>query len=711
MSLVINRSSMKRQHTFRTIIIVFFIILAIYYIIPTFTLNTVEQREREKIALLSSLTGLLEADIYTDIYRDDIDFNYTLSDLGLTDDTLNQAFAIVDYLRTELYGKLVNARGAAIKQGLDLQGGMHLVMEVDLLRLIDNLARKKDSQYYRLTGQLKSVIEGTDLEFYDSLIRIFAESNVPLNTYFGDLRDDEGDITAMMKREAGDAVDRSLEILRNRVDQFGVSEPSVQRQGSRRIVLELPGVQDPARARQLVGKTALLEFKLLAEPDKTQKILSQIDRYLKNEQNNKDQIFEADSLTEDSLFTEVLTDSIADTSETADTAEVIQKESQDKVVDVKDLFGEETSFTDADTSLLVDSDLMEEHPFYTLMRNVENDIGVPEQNYSLVNRILHRSEIQRLIPSDYQFLWSKEAKMSGGNKYYRLYYLKKEPELTGAYLRDAQVQIGGGSSPTAAGQPIVTLEMNRQGARVFSRVTGANVGKLLAIVLDNKVHMAPRIKTKIPDGRAIIEGADDMNEARDLAIVLRAGALPAPVDIIEERTVGPSLGHDSVSKGATSALVGLALVILFMIWYYRMGGFIADIALVLNMLFVMSVLAGFHGTLTLPGIAGIILTIGMAVDANVLIYERIREEWDKGNSVKNSIKAGYSRAIVTILDANITTLIAAVVLYQFGTGPIKGFALTLMIGIIASMFTAIVVTRAVFDWITDKFDLRTVNLG
>ena len=702
---------MKRQHTFRTIIIVFFIILAIYYIIPTFTLNTVEQREREKIALLSSLTGLLEADIYTDIYRDDIDFNYTLSDLGLTDDTLNQAFAIVDYLRTELYGKLVNARGAAIKQGLDLQGGMHLVMEVDLLRLIDNLARKKDSQYYRLTGQLKSVIEGTDLEFYDSLIRIFAESNVPLNTYFGDLRDDEGDITAMMKREAGDAVDRSLEILRNRVDQFGVSEPSVQRQGSRRIVLELPGVQDPARARQLVGKTALLEFKLLAEPDKTQKILSQIDRYLKNEQNNKDQIFEADSLTEDSLFTEVLTDSIADTSETADTAEVIQKESQDKVVDVKDLFGEETSFTDADTSLLVDSDLMEEHPFYTLMRNVENDIGVPEQNYSLVNRILHRSEIQRLIPSDYQFLWSKEAKMSGGNKYYRLYYLKKEPELTGAYLRDAQVQIGGGSSPTAAGQPIVTLEMNRQGARVFSRVTGANVGKLLAIVLDNKVHMAPRIKTKIPDGRAIIEGADDMNEARDLAIVLRAGALPAPVDIIEERTVGPSLGHDSVSKGATSALVGLALVILFMIWYYRMGGFIADIALVLNMLFVMSVLAGFHGTLTLPGIAGIILTIGMAVDANVLIYERIREEWDKGNSVKNSIKAGYSRAIVTILDANITTLIAAVVLYQFGTGPIKGFALTLMIGIIASMFTAIVVTRAVFDWITDKFDLRTVNLG
>ncbi|MBC8278266.1 MAG: protein translocase subunit SecD, partial [FCB group bacterium] len=296
------------------------------------------------------------------------------------------------------------------------------------------------------------------------------------------------------------------------------------------------------------------------------------------------------------------------------------------------------------------------------------------------------------------------------NKYYSLYYLKKEPELTGAYLRDAQVQIGSGSSPGSAGLPTVSFELNRQGARIFSRVTGANTEKFLAIVLDEKVHMAPRIKTKIPDGRGIIEGSSDMEEARDLAIVLRAGALPAPVDIIEERTVGPSLGHDSVSQGTVSGLSGLAVVILFMIWYYRLGGIIADLALMLNLVFVMSILAGFHGTLTLPGIAGIILTIGMAVDANVLIFERIREELRTGKTVKASIDAGYSRAIVTILDANVTTLIAAVVLYQFGSGPMRGFALTLMIGIIASMFTAIVVTRAVFDWITGRFTLKTLKI-
>jgi preprotein translocase subunit SecD len=252
--------------------------------------------------------------------------------------------------------------------------------------------------------------------------------------------------------------------------------------------------------------------------------------------------------------------------------------------------------------------------------------------------------------------------------------------------------------------------MNREGARIFSRVTGANVGKFLAIVLDNKVHMAPRIKTKIPDGRAIIEGSKDMEEAKDLAIVLRAGALPAPVEIIEERTVGPSLGSDSVKKGTLSGLGGLIFVILFMIWYYRLGGLIADLALILNVLFIMAVLAGFHGTLTLPGIAGIILTIGMAVDANVLIYERIREELRTGKTIKAAIEAGYSRAVVVIFDSNLTTLMSAIVLYQFGTGPIRGFALTLMIGLSASMFTAIVVTRAIFDWYTAKYNPQVLRI-
>jgi preprotein translocase subunit SecD len=581
---------------------------------------------------------------------------------------------------------------------------MHLVLEVDLIKLADNMARKKDDKFYQLLTQIQQQMKQTEEDFYGVLTWVFKQNNVPLNAYFGDLRTTDDEIIADIKKESEDAVNRSLEILRNRVDQFGVSEPSIQKQGGHRIVIELPGVQDPTRARALIGKTALLEFKLLADADKTQKALSQIDDYLRQEVAVKTQTGKKDT-------TKVISAKVDTTSLTkADTAGT-PRESKDKVVDVKELFGEETTVSGTDTTALVDKELMEEHPFYTLLRNYENNIGVPEQNYNIVNNIIHRAEIQALLPSDYQFLWSKESESApDGKEYYSLYYLKKEAELTGRYLRDAQVQIGGSGSTEAAGLPIVTLEMNREGARVFARVTGANVGKFLAIVLDNKVHMAPRVKTKIPDGRAIIEGSKNMNEAKDLSIVLRAGALPAPVEIIEERTVGPSLGEDSIAKGTLSAIVGTLIVMLFMIWYYRLGGLIADVALILNLLFLLAILAGFHGTLTMPGIAGIVLTMGMAVDANVLIYERIREELRWGKTIKAAIEAGYARALVVIFDANITTLMSAIVLYQFGTGPIRGFALTLMIGITASMFTSIVVTRAIFDWITEKFELKTLPI-
>jgi len=693
---------MKKKHTIRTILIIFTLVLAVYYLIPTFRLSSVETQEKNKIQALASLTGLSSAAIYSDIYRDDIDFIFKVNSLGLPEDTLKKAEEIVKYLREVLNDKLISIRGKAIKQGLDLQGGMHLVLEVDFLEMMNNLARVKDERYNQLIDQIKQASQNADVDFFQALTQVFNEANVPLNTYFGDLRDSESDIIAMLKKESADAIDRTLQILENRVNQFGVSEPSIQRQGSRRIVIELPGVQDPARARGLVGKTALLEFKLLADPDKTQKALSEIDRFMKLDLARK----KYGEGAADSLLAQAVTDTAA-----ADTA-AAPKESKDQVVDVKELFGEETEVTTKDTSLLVDREMMEEHPFYTLLRNVESEIGVPAQNFSTVNRILHRQELQAILPNDYEFLWSKEAEIApDGNKYYRLYYLKKEPELTGAYLRDAQVQIGGGGSAgTSAGQPIVAFELDRQGGRIFSRVTGANVNKNLAIVLDEKVHMAPRIKTKIPDGRGIIEGSKDMDEARDLSIVLRAGALPAPVEIIEERTVGPSLGMDSVNKGMLSGIAGLVLVIIFMIMYYRLSGVVANMALLINLVFIMAVLAGFQGTLTLPGIAGIVLTIGMAVDANVLIFERIREESATGKTVKAAIDAGYSRAMVTILDANITTLMSAIVLYQFGTGPIKGFALTLTIGIISSMFTAIVITRAVFDWYTSRFAPQKLSI-
>ncbi|MFN3821796.1 MAG: protein translocase subunit SecD, partial [bacterium] len=284
------------------------------------------------------------------------------------------------------------------------------------------------------------------------------------------------------------------------------------------------------------------------------------------------------------------------------------------------------------------------------------------------------------------------------------------------YLSDARVTIGdGGSNFGRTGAPIVNLTLNRQGARIFSRVTGANVDKRLAIVLDDRVYMAPVIRTKIPDGRAIIEGASSIEEAKDLAIVLRAGALPTSVVIEEERTVGPSLGQDSIKKGTQSAIIGGILVVLFMVIYYRLSGLIANLALALNIFLIFAGLAmfgaaGFGATLTLPGIAGVALTIGMAVDANVLIFERIREELETGKTVWHAIDSGYSRAFVTILDANVTTLFVALILLNFGAGPIRGFAVTLSVGLVANLFSAVFVTRLIFDWIAARRTLTRLSI-
>jgi preprotein translocase subunit SecD len=324
-----------------------------------------------------------------------------------------------------------------------------------------------------------------------------------------------------------------------------------------------------------------------------------------------------------------------------------------------------------------------------------------------VERIINSPEVVAVMPRDAEFLLASKSVRVADQEYYLLHVLKKEPEIIGSMISNAQVQIG---SQLQAGQAVVNMELTNDGTKIFSRVTGANVGKKLAIVLDGKVASIPNITERIPSGRAQISGMASMDEARDLAIVLRAGALPAPIEVIEERTVGPSLGQDSINKGTYSALAGLAVVVLFMVVYYRASGFIADFALTLNIFIIMAVLAGFHATLTLPGVAGIILTIGMAVDANVLIFERIREELRNGKTVRAAIDSGYERAFKTILDANVTTLLTALVLYQFGTGPIRGFALTLSIGIVASMFTAILVTRLIFDYITDKYTISKLSI-
>jgi preprotein translocase subunit SecD len=477
--------------------------------------------------------------------------------------------------------------GKTINLGLDLQGGIHLVLGVEVDKAVENVVERAAAD---LRGALEKKGIGAQVTRQGStgvLVQLAAPQ--AFNDAQAVLKDFTNFTTRASDAAAGRvelaltesevarirdfAVRQAVDTIRNRVDQFGVAEPTIQRQGENRILVQLPGVQDPARAKALIGKTALLEFKLLdeqADPEKA------------------------------------------------------RKEGPPPGTDV--LYGRQVD------------------------RQTKAETKIP-------------------------------------------YVVRKRTLLTGDLIQTAEVRI------SDSGEPYVSLTFNSTGARVFGEITEQNVNKRLAIVLDGNVHSAPVIRERIPSGQAQITGGFTAEEARDLAIVLRAGALPAPVQILEERTVGPSLGADSIRKGVLSTVAGAIVVVLFMIVYYRLSGLIADVAVMLNVLILLACMAGFHATLTLPGIAGIVLTIGMAVDTNILIFERIREEFRLGKSVRAAIEAGFARAFTTVIDTHVTVLVSAVILYQFGTGPVKGFAVSLFIGILASLFTAVFFTRLVFDLI------------
>jgi preprotein translocase subunit SecD len=309
------------------------------------------------------------------------------------------------------------------------------------------------------------------------------------------------------------------------------------------------------------------------------------------------------------------------------------------------------------------------------------------------------------MPNNVEFVFSAKTFITeNGENFYTLFLVNKNPELTGGVITDANANIDPNTS-----SPIVTMEMNSEGATEWSRITGANVGKRIAIILDGVVFSAPNVRGKIPGGHSQIEGMENMEEAKLLEIVLKAGALPAPVNIIEERTVGPSLGEDSINKGTLSGMAGFLITVIFLIFYYQRSGSVASVTLLFTVLFTLGIMAGFNATLTLPGIAGIILTITMSIDSNVLIYERIREELAVGKTMKASIDSGFSRALSAIVDSNVTTFFSGIILYQFGSGPIQGFALTLMIGIVASMFSALVITRVILDYMVYKGAKITVG--
>ncbi len=511
------------------------------------------------------------------------------------------------------------------------------------------------AQFYQRSPEEREALRQTrPAEFYDLHKRSI---NLGLDLQGGIHLVLEVDLSQLPPNEAQDAVDRAQEVIRNRVDQFGVAEPTIQREGANRIIVELPGIQEVERAKALVGQTALLEFQLLEPNPERDRLLQRLSNVLGSDQ-------------------------------PADTAASPEEQG---------LFEEKKPEPSQGATLL------------SLLSTLGQDVVIPAQELPRVKAMLSQPRAREAIPNDVELLFSSKPEGPPGNQYYSLYLGRKKPEMTGAVIQDAQVSIG--QSVEYLGQPIVDFSTTDEGADILRRVTGAHIEERMAIVLDGAVYSAPTIQSKIPNGQGIITGSATQEEAKDLAIVLRAGSLPARVEIIEDRTVGPSLGRDSVEQGKTAFLIAVALVSLFMILYYRLAGFIANLGLGLNVFFILAILAYFHATLTLPGIAGIILTVGMAVDANVLIYERIREELRAGKTVRAAIDAGYSNALSAIVDSNLTTLIAGVVLYQFGTGPIRGFALTLSIGILSTLFTAVFVSRILFDLITRHSQAASLSIG
>jgi len=547
----------------------------------------------------------------------------------------------------------------SIKQGLDLKGGIYIVLEVDLPQLIDNLAKNKDNNFNDFLVELKSEYNNSSSDFFTVFEELADDKNLKLPRYFINYGKTKDQIITQLSLQSEDSIKRVIEIIQNRVDQFGVAEPTIQKQGNNRVIVELAGIEDSERARDLLQSTALLELMIVKNVESTNAIIRQIDSIVSSEKTEKE--------TENN--------------------------------EINDLF---------------DSASSSELGFSSLLISVGGNLAIASQDLSALKNILLNEDVKQILEATNSTILTSDSSIKLVNEigeeeeFYTLYHLFNNAELTGGVIEDAQMRLS--QAGVTAGQAVVEVEMNSEGSREWARITGANINNRIAIVLDKKVHMAPVIRSQIFGGGTVIEGLDSIEEAEDIAIVLRAGALPVPVTIAEERTVGASLGADSISKGTLSMAIGLLLVVLFIVFFYKMSGLIASFSVMWTLILLLGVLALLEATLTLPGIAGLILTVGMSVDANVIIFERIKEELRNGKSVRSAIDSGYERAIRTIVDANLTTGIAAAVLYQYGSGPIKGFATVLFWGIIVSMFTAIIVTRFVFDFVTTRKNIEKLSI-
>lgn len=489
-----------------------------------------------------------------------------------------------------------------VRLGLDLKGGMHLLLEMDTAKLMENMVSRKFNALKDAMISDGIRFLGLDKKEYSVIVTVRSEQKEKLYNIVGNRFPElkagtskvEGDTVQLefllpekeLAAIKDNAINQALETIRNRIDQFGVSEPVIVKQGENQILVQLPGIKDPRRARELIGKTAQLEFKLVDE---------------------------------------------------------------------------------------------------------ENTAS---------------AQASGIAPEGSELLTMKVRNRETGITTTSPILLKKQNVLTGELLTDAQVRIGG----DFGNEPYVAIEFNSEGARIFDQITGENVGKRLAIILDNTVYSAPAIRERISGGKASITGGFTNEEAKDLSIVLKAGALPAPVKIIQDNVVGPTLGQDSIRSGIRASIIGAILVIIFLIFYYKLSGVVANMALLLNIVYLLGVFSLFKFTMTLPGIAGIILTIGIGVDTNVIIFERIRDELRLGKTVRAAVDSGFTRAWLTVVDAHVTTLITAAALFIFGTGAIRGFAVTLSFGIIINLFTAVVGSKAIFDWIIEKYKPRSLSI-
>lgn len=583
--------------------------------------------------------------------------------------------------------------------GLDLQGGMHVTLEVSPIDILRGLSgNSTDPDFLGALAQANENVRGTQLNFVDEFYSEFKEKapQKELAQIFAtaanrgriSLQSTDSEILDIINTEVESAIDRSFNILRTRIDRFGTSQPNIQRlQGTGRIQIELPGVDNPGRVRKLLQGVAKLEFWEVNQQQEVAPVLVAMNRVIVDEIRNNPSsidITEEEQQTKDDL-TALLGGESSDSLET-NALDSLEKARLDSVISTRN------------------------SPLFELMINVPQYVGSLIYNVkdtAKVNRMLEREDVQAVIPATIKFLWDVQPKEKGedltGPDLLELYPIKTnrggKASLTGETISSATATLN------ERAEPEVTMQMNASGSRTWAKMTRENIGQRIAIVLDNYVFSAPAVRGEIPSGRSTISGGfKEIEEAKDLANILKAGSLPAPTTIVEDVVVGPTLGKVAQDQGLNSILIGLVIVIVFMVFYYAKGGLIANLALFFNVFFIMGILAQFGTSLTLPGIAGIVLTIGMAIDANVLIFERIKEELRNGAGLKAAISSGYSKAYWSIFDANVTTLIVGIILFTLGQGPVKGFAITLMIGIICSFFSAVFITRVIVEAFSKKGD-------